>query len=58
MPDFAAELWFGLGYSEPLAGGCWGRATDWVPAGQKLGELGREYFGRPETADAPALAAR
>lgn len=58
IPDFAAALWQGLGYDEPLGAGSWDRATEWVPAGQKLGELGREYFFRPEAVDVPVLATR
>ncbi len=42
MPDFSQRLWRDLGY-EP-APPSWESSPSWVPAGQKLGELGGEYF--------------
>ncbi|HEX9736564.1 MAG TPA: class I tRNA ligase family protein [Thermoanaerobaculia bacterium] len=44
MPDFAARLWRGLGYEQPLRPGSWEPSPAWVPVGQRLGELGGEYF--------------
>lgn len=42
MPDFAACLWRGLGYEQPLGRGSWEPSPSWVPAGQRLGDLGGE----------------
>ncbi|NJL28956.1 MAG: hypothetical protein HC897_14240, partial [Thermoanaerobaculia bacterium] len=57
MPNFAAELWQGLGYGEPLGTDAWGRATEWVPSGQALGALDKNYFNPLVATGEPVLAA-
>ena len=44
LPNFAAQLWQGLGYGTPLAGQRWEETPTWVPAGQPIGNLGEHYF--------------
>jgi methionyl-tRNA synthetase len=44
MPNFAAQLWQGLGYGTPLAEQRWEETPTWVPAGQPIGNLGERYF--------------
>ncbi|WP_394848190.1 class I tRNA ligase family protein [Pendulispora brunnea] len=45
LPDFAAQLWGHLGYTEPLSEHRWEVHLSWVPPGQKTRALGgASYF--------------
>ncbi|MEM7052875.1 MAG: class I tRNA ligase family protein [Acidobacteriota bacterium] len=49
MPETADRLWHALGFSGEIAAGAWTEALDWLPAGQRRGDLSQPLIPGLET---------